>query len=127
MTVSDHICIAIVYALKFCLGLFVGFMIAVILLFGLGFVSDAIAQDQTVATREARLGEQDRSLNYKPSEIREVEVWVTEVEFVPLDVGCERLNADLTAKIEMIAAFIAKHPDTGHVFQDALIQKVDDD
>jgi hypothetical protein len=104
-----------------------GFLVGTILC-GLVFVaigaavSDAAADD-TVVTREARLGEQDRSLSYKsPGTVDRIVIIYDDT--VGVDGGtsmdCSTWNRKLLAKVEMIARSIARDPVNGHFYEGAL-------
>ncbi len=76
----------------------------------------------TVRTYDARLGEQDRSMNY-----RLVDTVEGHVEYVVLEVNalvtfqCEETNLYLTALMENIAKHIAADPTNGYMYKGALL------
>ena len=74
------------------------------------------------AVRPAALGEQDRSLNY-PLEYAGEESYTIVYQDVinPLDAfDCAGHNDGLRAKVSMIAEHIARRPDNGHIYENAL-------
>ncbi len=85
-----------------------------------------VVADEVVAIREARLGEQDRSLNYRPAPVHivygitDAMRYENEVESLT-SFQCGETNLYLLAMVENIAHNIALYPDLGHIYEDTLL------
>ncbi len=81
--------------------------------------------DESTRTYPARLGEQDRSLNYKYTDSSGMEfehVIILDQDVGPLrDPQCERTNAYLLFVMKDIAARIAKDPNIGYLYETTLL------
>lgn len=98
-------------------GLITGLLLAALLFMAIGAI--AHADD---AVRPARLGEQDRSLNYKSPGVTHTEE-IVYVYDTPMPPGrdCATWNHTLVAKIRMIARSIARDPENGHFYYGAIV------
>lgn len=94
-----------------------------------GVIGAAMAQDQTTATRPARLGEQNRSMNYQGTpETYEDFAYIVEAESTAstdTDVSCQQHNVYLRYMLVDIAKTIARNPKIGYIFKGA-IQTIND-
>ncbi len=99
--------------------------LVVLLITALIAAVSVVLADESVRTYPARLGEQDRSLNY-PIETTEhlVEyhaVTITDGVETLHGMQCQRTNMYLLYMMKDIAAQIAKHPDLGYLYKGALL------
>ncbi len=97
--------------------LFVGFGIAIVLFLLLSAIGNAIADE---AVRPARLGEQNRTLNYVSPTVIVVEEVVV-YEYIPITRDCATRNAHRVATLEMIAKRIAAKPHLGYIWKQAIL------
>jgi hypothetical protein len=89
---------------------------------------EAFGQDQTVATRPATLGEQDRSLNYKgqphyqsEEHAQEHQAYLVERESSRTRaLACHERNLYLHYMLVDIAKAIARNPELGYIYKGAL-------
>ncbi len=97
----------------------------------LSVIGVAVAQDQTVATREARLGEQDRSMNYKGQPHYQSEGHIIEFNAyvinrsLPDSGECQDRNMYLHYALIDMAKMIARNPALGPALKD-VIQRIHD-
>ncbi len=99
--------------------------VVIIILFVMGITSlNKAFADDTVATREARLGEQDRSLNYEASgqplgAVIEVDNPSGHITFVEPEC-CSMYNAQLMETVRLLAERIIEDPANTHIYVEAL-------
>ncbi len=82
-----------------------------------------VSGGEAVPTYEAQLGEQDRSLDYDPPPqiiVEHTHEIVTEVGHL-VRFQCDETNLYLIAMMEHIASNIAKAPELGYLYQDAIL------
>ena len=104
-------------------GLLVGILSGAVLVMILLTIAQVVRADEGVSTREARLGEQDRSLNYKaPHYIADIHTYevIREVESLTT-FQCKETNLYLVYMVERIAGYIAQNLELGFIYKDALM------
>ncbi len=107
----------------------VGFLmgLGVILLVGMiaFFVVGVVTADESVRTYPARLGEQNRSLNYPTitqEYVTEYHAHISEDSVASLEgSSCAQTNMYLLYMMKDIAKQIAKNPDLGYIYKSALL------
>ncbi|MEE8599030.1 MAG: hypothetical protein V3S69_05925, partial [Dehalococcoidales bacterium] len=97
--------------------------VVIIILFVMGITSlNKAFADETVTTREARLGEQDRSLNYKagtPGAVIEVGNPSGPITLVEPEC-CSMYNKQLVETVRLLTERIIKDPANAHIYVEAL-------
>lgn len=100
--------------LKMAAALVGGLIAGVVLLLLLGIAIKAVADD---AVRPARLGEQDRSLDYKEPETITIYVQVEDIGIA----SCKARNSELVATVQMIVDHMIARPESAHMWESALV------
>ncbi len=102
-------------------GLLVGLLSGAVIVTILLTLAQVVRADESISTREARLGEQDRSLNYKYTDSSGVEFEHVIILGTVSTAQCEQTNQYLTYTMERIAKYIAQNPELGYIYKDALL------
>lgn len=121
-------------AIKLGLAFVAGLAAAVFIFLALGLISNAFAHevdpDGYRVTREATLGEQDRSLNYPITHTPSIiapsgeQLWgeaMDQARATQCKVDCSESNAYRIVIVRSIAAEITKNPEAGHWYKDTLL------
>ncbi len=108
-------------------GMFIGGLAVTLFVLFLFIFANMAFGDESVSTRPARLGEQDRSLNYKYTDSSGVEfehvivLSDTTADTLAEDMRwCRERNERLTVSKEYIAEYVKKWPKHAHFFAEAL-------
>ena len=107
------------------MGFLLGLGAIVLIVVGLIAIMAVVSADESVRTYPARLGEQDRSLNYPTTDATETVVleYVVDPEGDPLVItdSCAETNDYLLYMMKHIAKRIAENPDLGYLYETTLI------
>lgn len=112
------------YLIDFIVGFLRGGFFVMLLVFALFTIVNLVFGDDDVATREAELGEQDRSLNYKYTDSDGVEFEHTITVVIEKDeevvITCEETNKLLKASRDYAEGRIKDNPKYGYLYDEVL-------
>lgn len=105
-------------------GVFLGALTVTVIVVALFACVGAVMADETTAVRPARLGEQDRRITGYEAPVHVAEEHsheiVLEVDSL-IEFQCMETNLYLMAMLEHIARRIARNPELGYIYKDAII------
>lgn len=105
-------------------GIFMGALTVAVIVFIVVSCVGIVMGDETIATRPARLGEQDRRITGYEAPIHMAEEHtheiIQEVDSL-VEFQCTETNLYLLAMLEYIARSIARNPDLGYIYKDAIV------
>ena len=113
------------YVVDIIVGLFTGGLVVVLFYLFILVLANLAFGDDSVSTRPATLGEQDRSLNYEytPEDSTTITIITTIAPVSAADnnvEGCRANNERLMVSREYIGEYIKKWPKYAHFFDEAL-------
>ena len=105
-------------------GIFLGALAVAVIVVALFACVGVVMADETTAVRPARLGEQDRRITGYEAPIHVAEEHsheiLQEVDSL-IEFQCTETNLYLMAMLEYIAKSIARNPELGYIYKDAIV------